>query len=228
MRCALKIAFVLLVFNGHAPSAQVVDRMVAVVNKRVILESELDQALRVEYLMQGKPLDKLNPADSFAVLDRLVDRALLDQQILHPEMLAPTPEELADHVRDVRRQLPGAATDSGWKSLLASYDLTQQDVEDSLITEVRTLRFVDLRFRGLVRIDKSEINNYYQQKFLPELCSRGASEPPLAEVSGQIEKILAEQSISDMLNRWLETLRAQAHIEKMIPLPAGTSSGSKP
>jgi hypothetical protein len=31
-----------------------------------------------------------------------------------------------------------------------------------------------------------------------------------------------------MLNRWLETLRAQAHIEKMIPVPAGSSSGSKP
>jgi hypothetical protein len=226
MRHALQLVLVLLAINGG--SAQVVDRMVAVVNKRVILESELDQALRVEYLMQGKSLDKVSPADSSAVLDRLVDRVLLDQQILHPEMLAPTAEELADQVKEVRRQLPGAATDSGWKALLDTYGLTQRDVEDSLITEVRTLRFVDLRFRGLVRIDKSEINNYYQQKFLPEVQSRGGSEPPLAEVSGQIEKILTEQSISDMMNRWLETLRAQAHIEKMIPVPAVASSGSKP
>jgi len=209
-------------------NAQVVDRMVAVVNKRVILESELDQAVRVEFLMQGKSLDKVSPADSAAALDRLVDRALLDQQIPHSEMLAPTPEELADQVKSVRAQLPGAANDDGWKSLLAAYGLTQQDVEDSLVTDVRTLRFVDLRFRGLVRIDKTDINNYYQQKFLPEVRSRGASEPPMASVSGEIEKILAEQGITDMLNRWLETLRAQAHIEKMIPVPAGSSSGSKP
>ena len=107
MRHALQLVLVLLAINGV--SAQVVDRMVAVVNKRVILESELDQALRVEYLMQGKSLDKVSPADSSAVLDRLVDRALLDQQILHPEMLAPTTEELADQVKEVRRQLPGAA-----------------------------------------------------------------------------------------------------------------------
>ena len=32
--------------------------------------------------MQGKPLDKVTSADSVAVLDRLVDRALLEQQIL--------------------------------------------------------------------------------------------------------------------------------------------------
>lgn len=226
MRRALQYA--LLVLAITAGTAQVVDRMVAVVNKRVILESELDQAVRVECLMQGKPLDKVSPADTFAVLDRLVDRALLDQQILHPEMLEPTPQELADRVKDVRRQLPGAASDAGWESLLAAYDLTQRDVEDLLVSEVRSLRFVDLRFRGLVRVDKNEINTYYQQTFLPQLRSQGAPQPPLADVSGQIEKILVEQSIDQMLNRWLETLRAQAHIEKMIPVPAGSSSGSKP
>lgn len=226
MHRALQYALVVLAIA--AGSAQVVDRMVAVVNKRVILESELDQAVRVEFLMQGKPLDKVTPADSFAVLDRLVDRALLDQQILHPEMLEPTPEELAARVKEVRQQLPGAANDAEWKSLLATYDLTQRDVEDLLVSEVRSLRFVDLRFRGLVRVDKNEINTYYQQKFLPQLRSQGAPQPPLADVSSQIEKILVEQSIDQMLNRWLETLRAQAYIEKMIPVPAGASSGSKP
>lgn len=226
MRQSLHLAAIALAISAASP--QLLDRMVAVVNKHVILESELDQAVRVEYLMQGKPLDKVTSADSVAVLDRLVDRALLEQQILHPEMLAPTPEELADQVKEVRQQFPGAATDAGWKSLLATYDLTQQDIEDHLISEVRELRFIDLRFRGLVRIDKNDISNYYQQKFLPQLRSQGAAEPPLAQVSGQIEKILAEQSIDDMLNRWLETLRAQAHIEKMIPVPASTPSGSKP
>jgi len=226
MRHSVHLAVIALAISVANP--QLLDRMVAVVNKHVILESELDQAVRVEYLMQGKPLAKVSSADSVAVLDRLVDRALLEQQILHPEMLAPTPEELADQVKEVRQQFPGAATDAGWKSLLASYDLTQQDIEDHLVSEVRELRFVDLRFRGLVRVDKNDISNYYQQKFLPQLRSQGAAEPPLAQVSGQIEKILAEQSIDDMLNRWLETLRAQAHIEKMIPVPASTPGGSKP
>jgi hypothetical protein len=226
MRSSLHLGVIALAISAANP--QLLDRMVAVVNKHVILESELDQAVRVEYLMQGKPLDKVSSADSVAVLDRLVDRALLEQQILHPEMLAPTAEELADQVKEVRQQVPGAATDAGWKSLLATYDLTQQDIEDHLVSQIRELRFVDLRFRGLVRVDKNDISNYYQQKFLPQLRSQGAAEPPLAQVSGQIEKILAEQSIDDMLNRWLETLRAQAHIEKMIPVPASTPGGSKP
>jgi DNA-directed RNA polymerase subunit H (RpoH/RPB5) len=73
MRHNLHFAVIALAISAANP--QLLDRMVAVVNKHVILESELDQAVRVEYLMQGKPLDKVSSADSVAVLDRLVDRA---------------------------------------------------------------------------------------------------------------------------------------------------------
>jgi len=195
--------------------AQVVDRMVAVVNRHVILESELDQAARVEFLMQGKSTDKLTAADLRGVLDQLIDRALLDQQMGNQELLDPTPAELASRVKEIRAQLPGAAADADWKALLTRYGLTQQDVENQITSQVRILRFVDLRFRGLVRVDKSDIATYYQEKLLPEVRKRGASEPALAEVSDSIEKILTEMRIDEMLNNWLQTLRAQAHIEKM-------------
>lgn len=225
MRTLLKIALALLLIG--AAFSQVVDRMVAVVNKRVILESELDQATRVEFLMQGRPLENLTPADKLAVLDRLIDRSLLDQQIVNGDMLAPDPAELAARIKDVRDQIPGAATDEGWKKILESYGLMQQDVEDNLIAQFRILRFVDLRFRGLVRVDKNQIETYYREKFLPQLQKQGVAEPSLAQVSGRIEKVLVEQSIDEMLTRWLETLRAQAHIEKMN-VPGGAANGATP
>ncbi len=140
---------VLLLFAVTLCRAQVVvDRMVAVVNKHVILESELDQAARVESLLQGKPLDndKRDRPDTLGVLDRLIDRSLLEQQIVHPAMLDPTPEELAARVNEVRGKLSNAATDESWKTILTGYGLTQQDIEDHLLSEFRVLRFVDLRF----------------------------------------------------------------------------------
>lgn len=222
MRFGLQLAFLLLI--TAVCFSQVVDRMVAVVNRRVILESELDQAARVEFLMQGKPLDKLTAMDKSAVLDRLIDRSLLEQQIMHPEMLDPTGEELAARVADIRHQTPGAASDEGWKKVLTDYGVTQQDLEDSLASQVRILRFVDLRFRGLVRVDKNAIEAYYRDKLVPQLRAKGAPEPRLSEVSDKIEKVLVEQSIDEMLTRWLDTLRAQAHIEKMIS-PATSASG---
>jgi hypothetical protein len=225
MRLRLQLALLLLALPA---GAQVVDRMVAVVNKRVLLQSELEQTTRVECLLQGKPLEKLTPADTAAVLERLIDRSLLQQQILNGADLDPAPEEVAAQIKELRAQLPNAASDESWKALLTSYGLTQADVEDHFIVQSRIMRFVDIRFRGLVRVDKIAIRAYYEQKLLPQLRQRGAPEPPLAEVSDRIEKVLVEQSIDEMMGRWLETLRTQAHIEKIALPGASVASGARP
>ena len=217
--------FVIVLLLAGIAQAQVVDRMVAVVNKHVILESELDQATRVEFLEQGKPIERLTYADRNAVLERLIDRSLLDQQIVNPAMLDPTPEELKRKIEELRQSIPSASRDQQWKDILAGYGLIQQDVEEQLTSQFRILRFIDLRFRGLVRVDKEAVAAYYQDRFLPEVRKRNASEPKLEEVSGKIEQILAEQRIDDLLNNWLKTLRAQAQIERMLPVTA-TNAGA--
>ncbi|HEY1936823.1 MAG TPA: SurA N-terminal domain-containing protein [Candidatus Angelobacter sp.] len=226
MKTLLHFAIVLL-FAG-AGHAQVVDRMVAVVNKQVIMESELDQAARVECLLQGKPIEKLSPADRSAVLERLIDRALLDQQIANPALLAPTPIELAARIKEVRADMPQARTDEGWNEVLAGYGITEKDLEDQLTAQSRILRFIDLRFRGIVRVEKDAIADYYQKSFLPEVHKRNAPEPKLAEVSDKIEQILAEQQIDSLLTNWLKTLRTQAHIERMFPETPPANVGAEP
>jgi peptidyl-prolyl cis-trans isomerase SurA len=227
MRMRFHLAFILLL--AGLSQSQVVDRMVAVVNKRVVLESELEQAVRVEFLLQGKSLATLTQTDKATALERLIDRALLEQQIPNPAMLDPTPAELAARVKELRDGIPGAAGpgDSRWTAVLASYGLTQQDLEEQLAAQVRILRFIDLRFRGLVRVEKEAVEAYYQEKFLPEVRKRNVAEPALPEVSAKIEQILAEERIDTLLNNWLKTLRAQAHIEKMLPAPPA-STGSAP
>jgi parvulin-like peptidyl-prolyl isomerase len=224
----LRFQFAMLLLLAGIAQAQVVDRMVAVVNKRVILESELDQAARVEFLLQGKPIAGLTQSDLAAVLERLIERSLLDQQKLYTSMLDPTPQELAAKVKEVRSGILASANDDQWKSLLSAYGLTQQDLEEQLTDQVRILRFIDLRFRGLVHIDKTAVEAYYQEKFLPEVRKRNAAEPKLEEVSDKIEQILTEQRIDELLNNWLKTLRAQAHIEKMMATPPPSSAGATP
>ena len=224
----VRLHFVMALFLAGFGHAQVVDRMVAVVNKRVILESELDQATHVEFLLQAKPIQSLTQADRSAVLERLIDRSLLDQQIVNTAMLDPAPEELAVKIKEIRDGMPGAASNDRWNAILAGYGLMQQDVAEQLTSQFRILRFIDLRFRGLVRVEKEAIAAYYQDRFLPEVRKRNASEPKLSEVSNKIEQILAEQRIDELLNNWLKTLRAQAHIERMLPAAATARAGTAP
>jgi len=162
------------------------------------------------------------------VLERLIDRSLLDQQIVNPGILDPTPAELAEKVREVRSGIPSATTDDQWNALLTSFGLTQRDVEEQLTSEFRILRLIDLRFRGLVRVEKDAIAAYYQDHFLPEVRKRNVAAPKLSEVSDKIEQILMEQGIDELLNSWLKTLHAQAHIEKMLPASPLSNPGVAP
>jgi hypothetical protein len=224
--CQLALLFTLTWIRAQV----VVDRMVAVVNKRVILESELDQARRIELLLQGKPVtrEEPDPKQMQALLERLIDRSLLEQQIADPAILDPTPEELTARIKEIRGQIPGADSEDGWKSVLVAYGLEARDVEYHVISEFRVLRFVDLRFRNLVRVDQAEIAAYYQDRLLPELRRQGAHAPPLNEVSAKIEKILVEEHMDQMLTEWLQTLRTQGHIEKLLSPGASLAVGGRP
>ena len=219
MRAILNLAFVLLAASSCL--AQVVDRMVAVVNKQVILQSELEQAAHVEFLLQGKPLAQLTTADLQAALERLIDQALLEQQIVNAEAFDPTAEEVAARIRELRANIPGAMNSDNWKTMLAAYGVTAEDVQLQITAQIRILKLIDLRFRNLAHVDGTAVSDYYQQKLLPELRKQGAPEPPLSQVSDKIEKILTEQRIDDLLNSWLQTLRSQAHIRKL-------NSGAQP
>ena len=214
MKSLLHLVLLLLALAACA-TAEVVDRIVAVVNRQVILQSQLEQAARVEFLLQGRSLDQLNQTEMQAVLDRMIDQDLLEQQIVHTPMLDPTTEELAARLHEVREQIPGAGDDAAWRRMLGSYGVTEKDVQQQLAIQLRILRFIDLRFRNLAHVDRASINNYYTDKLLPELHKQGAPEPPLNQVSDKIEKILVEQRIDEMLNTWLQTLRSQTHIQKM-------------
>jgi peptidyl-prolyl cis-trans isomerase SurA len=225
MRIAAKFALILALLA--TASGQVVDRMVAVVNKQVILQSELEEAEHIDFLLQGKSLDQLTSSEMEAALDRFIDQALLRQQIVDGSLVEPVADEISSRIRDLRSQIPGAAEEQKWKAMLDAYAVTEQDLQMHIASELRILKFVDLRFRTLARVDRGTISNYYNQTLLPGLRKQGAPEPPLSQVSDKIQQILTEQHINELLNSWLQALRSQAQIEKMTS-DTQSAAGAKP
>jgi hypothetical protein len=218
-------AFMFVSLAVAAVPQDVVDRIVAVVNKQVILESQLEDAARTEFLLQGKSLDLLTVQEMDAVLDRMIDQALLQQQIVDGSVIEPTAVEISTQIQAFRAHIPGALADGEWQALLDAYGLTQHDVETHVVSQLRVLKFVDLRFRALARVDRAAISEYYQQKLVPQLQQQGAPVPPLDQGSAKIQQVLTEQNINESLNSWLQALRLQAHIEKMTAAPsAGTGA----
>jgi hypothetical protein len=194
-------------------AAEVIDRIVATVNSRVILQSDWEDAVAYEALIENQPEARIDRA---ALLERLIDQELLRQQ-MPPDMPLPGPEEVARQMADIRRQYSGASTPEGWAVMLSRYGLTESGLAERIATHLAIMRFIDERLRPSVHIDSATIEKYYRDKFLPELRRAGGGDVPLAEVSSGIEDVLAEQRVGDLLSTWLKNLRTQSNIRVLTP-----------
>jgi hypothetical protein len=118
---------------------------------------------------------------------------------------------------EIRKQIPGAESDAGWHQLLQENGLSEEDVEQRIIQEIQTLRFIDLRFRAEVRVGPRSVQNYYDTKFVPQMRKQNLKPPPLEQVQDQIEAILREERVNGLISDWLKTLRNQSRIQAFDP-----------
>jgi peptidyl-prolyl cis-trans isomerase SurA len=199
-------------FLPTASAGQVIDRIVARVNGRIILQSELEEALSYEALLNGRALAQFTADDRRAVLDRLIDQELLHEQLRSSEFPHASEAEAASQVAGARKLYPETPTDEGWQALLAKYGLREKDLVSHVQQQIDLMRLVDARLRPAVQIDSKTIEAYYREKFVPQLKQAGASEVPLADVSAKIRELLTQEKVSELLVSWLQTLRSEGDV----------------
>jgi peptidyl-prolyl cis-trans isomerase SurA len=199
-------------FLPVARAGEVIDRIVATVNGRIILQSDLDEALGYEALLNNRNLSQFTDDDRRPVLDRLIDQELLREQLKSADFKHASEAEAAAHVSDARKQYAQAATDAGWQSVLDQYHLREKDLLSHVQQQLDLMHLVDARLRPAIQIDSKTIEAYYREKFVPQLRQSGSSELPLSDVSAKIRELLTEQKVSELLVSWLQTLRSEGEV----------------
>jgi peptidyl-prolyl cis-trans isomerase SurA len=192
--------------------AETVDRIVATVNGRIILQSDWDDAVRYEFFMAAKPLGQASSSDRKAVLNRLIDQELLREQMNASEMQPPAPEEIEKQFAEVRQKYDPSGNDQAWQTALAHYHLTAAELKSRISTQLGLMRLVDTRLRPSVQVDTKSIESYYNQELLPQIEQSGGKSVPLAAVSPKIREVLTQQRVSELLLSWLQNLRAESDI----------------
>ncbi len=204
---------ILLLLPSWLHSGEIIDRIVATVDHHAILASQWDEEIRVECLLNGRPLGAVSTDEKRKALDRLIDHALIREQMDAVSFPRATPEQAAKQIKTIRAQNPAWSTDAGWNQALAAYGLTPDDLAAQAATQYEILHFVDQRFRPGIHIDRRTIQQYYSDQFLPHLRQSGGAEVPLKEVSPKIEELLVQQRMDELLTSWLQSLRTQTPVQ---------------
>lgn len=222
--CMLSL-FVALLFTPRLRAGEVIDRIVAIVNGKVILQSQLEDDLYFEALSEARPVKSFSDEDRHAALNHLVDQELLREQVQGSEMHQPSPEQVQKRIQEIRHEQPDADSPSAWHATLSRYGFNEQQLEARITQQLALLREADVRLRPSVQIDNDRIAAYYRDVFLPKLHQAGAPDVPLAEVTSQIREILTQQKIGELFDAWLQSLRKESKVRTLLPGDSNSSLG---
>ncbi len=196
------------------------DRLVAVVNGEVILESDVDEERRMKAFQPFQ--DSSHSFSRERAIDRLVDRALILQQArLQPG------EEITDaaveaQITTLRKDIPACKqyhceTTAGWMKFVTDQGFTMDELMRRWRERMEVLRFIEIRFRAGIHISDDEVKEYYDKTLLPEYARQKSVAPKLSTIADRIQEILLQQQVGNLLGDWLKTLRAQGTVRMMQP-----------
>lgn len=189
----------------------ITDRLLVVVNREVITESEVLWALALDPDLQ--PLD-LSAENRRLMLERVIDQKLLLQEAEKLPRKEPSEEEVSDYIKtEIVGKFGGEAR---LRERLAKVGLEQAALREMARQRLEILRYIDFRFRSFIFIKPEEVERYYRETVVPAAARDGLGAPRLDdELRTKIERALADQRVNAELDRFFDEVRAQAQVTRL-------------
>src|SRR5262245_42529988 len=181
----------LLVLTGVRARAEIIDRIVAVANNRVVTLSDVRRAAVVRTILGHPTIDQKQ------LVRELVDSVLIEEQIAQffgVEVTEPQVDEVMKSVADLR-------------------GLPADVVREAVRRRLRADQFFELRFRQFLRATDAEVADYYSKVFLPAAEKKGGPVPTLEQVADMIRESVIQEKAAHEVDSWLEAIRRRSDIE---------------
>lgn len=192
-------------------TAEIIDRVCVMVDRKVITLSAVDERIRVAALLNGTAAD-LSAASRRRMAERLIEQALIEREMEISRYSMPKEEEVTEYLERLRKQ--GKLGARALAAKLGEYRLTEAALRENLRLQLATVRFIDLRFRPGSAVSDGEIELYYRETYVPEWQREhaGKTPPEVDEVWDTIEQTLLAQKANEALEAWLKEARASARV----------------
>lgn len=141
--------------------AEVVDRVVAVVNEDIITMSELNTAtqLALQDLKKGRRERDVVEIRS-KILDQLIERKLVEQAS-NKAGVSVSEKEIDNAIEDVKQE--NSLTQEDLLRALANSSLTYSEYRNQLKEQIRQVKFINKVFRTRVDVSEDDMEAYYRQ-----------------------------------------------------------------
>ena len=202
-----------LVALGVVPASslaagEVVDRIVAIVDREAITLSEAEQALQLRIVRGG---DEDSPLAE--VVERLIEALLIEREVARYPGEALDADQVEGALAAVRESFP---SEGDYREALESQGMTEEALHALVSRQLAINRYLERRFRALVRVSDEELRRYYDDELLPVLRETAEPAPPVESVAESIRRILRERKFNQRIESWIEELKTRAHIRRYV------------
>ena len=192
---------------GPAARAEIVDRIVAVIDRDVITLSEAEQAAGFRAL-RGQ--DALPLGD---VVERLIESRLVEREVSrYPEDAVPQ-QQVDAAVESLRAAF---ASPTAFSASLSARGLAEDELVSLIRRQLTIERYLESRFRPLVFVTDDEVQRYYDEVLLPDVATAGEDQPALPSVETSIRRILEEEAFNERIDGWIVRLKSRSHIRRYV------------
>lgn len=189
--------------------ADVIDRVLAVVNGRLITLSDVHRVVELGLATTVASGDVSN-----AVLSQLIDRRLVLEEVERYAPPEPAAATISAQVAAVERQSGGA---SRLDARLAALGVDRPWLEQWIRDDLRIHAYIEQRFAGAMEATDDEIENYLRQH-AGEFVRNGQALPTAEAQAIARERVMADRRQA-LTTEWLDGLRKRAEITRPAATP---------
>jgi len=190
-----------------ASDAELVDRIVAVVDEDPILLSQVEELIRMG-------LVEPEEGESAAGLRERVVTGMVEERLRFHEVersgfdRVPV-EQVEGRMAAIVDSFPSRAA---FEERLRAAGLSQDTLRQIVARRLAVLSYVEQRLGARIFVGLDDIREYYYGTLTPQLEARGMAVPPLDEVREEIRTVLKEQRLNAEIDRWTGDLYRDADV----------------
>jgi hypothetical protein len=193
----------ILAAAGSIARADVIDRILAVVDNSLVTQSDVVAAMRL-----GLEVPPAGAADPIAaVVDRLIDRTLTLGEVDRYAPPEPSAAEITLRIEKIRQAFPSP---SAFQAVLNETGLDETQLRRRVRDNLRIAGYLQQRFGSPVQPSEDQILDFYRSH--PGEFSRNGVLRPFDEAHDEVRAVLLDERRSAVIRDWLTGLRRRANV----------------
>jgi len=203
--CFLLCVVVCLLLFPYRSFPEIIDRIAAVVNDQLITLTDL--RIVKEFGLYDKEVEANDPNFQRFILGKMIDQKLV-VQLAGEEVFAEEKE-----LNSILEKIVEEMGSEEFSRKLEEFGMERENLKSYVEERVKYQKIISQRFSQGNIVSLKEMEDYYQQVYVPAQQKKGLEPRTMMDIFTEIESSIKQEKTKAQVEAWIKSLRKRADIQ---------------